>query len=293
MALPVINEAWNGLTAEEKIERFNAAGTTVDELRNAGVSQSDINWMLNNNYTPPEDKYTPEQYTNNGIDYNYLYTLAQTPVKSNDERQLDAIDAATVRSGVSDTSNTSNTSNISNTSNTSNTLAGTKITGSGGTKQLTLPEGWDNYNANQKISWFKNNNVLVSDLQAAGVSAADINWMLQNGYTETETGPSTGPSTETDATQRIENLANELGIPKFVVANLVNNGISDASIREKYRSTGTGTGTGTGPSTGTSTVKGGTGTGTGSLAGTKITGSGGTKQLTLPEGWDKYIFYFV
>ena len=171
-----------------------------------------------------------------------------------------------------------------------------------------LPPNWAGLGQQGRIDWFKEHNVSAQDLLDAGwINPNEVNWFLDQGLREgapPASSPASSPAdstTETDATQRIENLANELGIPKFVVANLVNNGISDASIREKYRSTGTGTetgtetGTGTGPSAGPSTGTGtgpstgsSTGTKTDSLAGTKITGSGGTKQLTLPEGWDKY-----
>ena len=310
---------WAGLGQQGRIDWFKEHNVSVQDLLDAGwIDPSESNWFLDQGLregAPPASspasspadsttetdatqrienlanelgipKFVVANLVNNGISDASIrekYRSTGTGTETGTETGTGTGPSAGPSTGTGTGPSTG-----SSTGTKTDSLAGTKITGSGGTKQLTLPEGWDNYNANQKISWFKNNNVLVSDLQAAGVSAADINWMLQNGYTETETGPSTGPSTETDATQRIENLANELGIPKFVVANLVNNGISDASIREKYRSTGTGTGTGTGPSTGTSTVKGGTGTGTGSLAGTKITGSGGTKQLTLPEGWDNY-----
>jgi hypothetical protein len=39
------------------------------------------------------------------------------------------------------------------------------------------------------------------------------------------------------ANQRVEDLANQLGIPKFVIASLVNQGMSDDDIRAKYTST--------------------------------------------------------
>ena len=60
MALPTLDDEWFSLPgpsgAAEKIRRFNAAGTTVDELLGAGVPQSDIDWMLANGYSPPRQR---------------------------------------------------------------------------------------------------------------------------------------------------------------------------------------------------------------------------------------------
>lgn len=53
MALPVFDDNWFQQDAGEKIRRFTAAGTTVDELRAAGVDSASINWMLDNGYEPP------------------------------------------------------------------------------------------------------------------------------------------------------------------------------------------------------------------------------------------------
>ena len=45
MALPVFDDNWFQQGPAEKIRRFMAAGTTLDELRSV-ASDSDIAWML-------------------------------------------------------------------------------------------------------------------------------------------------------------------------------------------------------------------------------------------------------
>ena len=45
-----------------------------------------------------------------------------------------------------------------------------------------LPPNWSSFSSGQKINWYNQNNIKPSDLEAAGVSKADINWMRSNGY---------------------------------------------------------------------------------------------------------------
>lgn len=56
MGLPVFDAEWFGLTGPEgtaeKIRRFNAAGTTLEELRSV-ADEGTISWMLDNGYNPP------------------------------------------------------------------------------------------------------------------------------------------------------------------------------------------------------------------------------------------------
>jgi hypothetical protein len=47
----------------------------------------------------------------------------------------------------------------------------------------TTPSGWKDYTAQQKISFFNNNNVSPDRLKELGVPQSDIDWMLANGYT--------------------------------------------------------------------------------------------------------------
>ena len=59
----VYSSLWASYGPSQKIDAFNAAGTTVDELLGAGVPQSDIDWMLSNGYAPPEPARTIQQET--------------------------------------------------------------------------------------------------------------------------------------------------------------------------------------------------------------------------------------
>ena len=46
-----------------------------------------------------------------------------------------------------------------------------------------LPQGWESYGPQEKISWFNSNNVTYDQLRAAGVPQSDIDYMWSNGYT--------------------------------------------------------------------------------------------------------------
>lgn len=47
---------------------------------------------------------------------------------------------------------------------------------------IDLPSGWENYSAADKIDYFNQAGVTQGQLAAAGVSPADINWMMDQGY---------------------------------------------------------------------------------------------------------------
>lgn len=53
-----------------------------------------------------------------------------------------------------------------------------------GKRDLTtmLPFNWDTYDANRKIDWFNQTGATQQELQNAGVTQAEIDWMLNNGY---------------------------------------------------------------------------------------------------------------
>lgn len=48
---------------------------------------------------------------------------------------------------------------------------------------VTLPSGWDTYNANQKIGFFNQQGITPDKLASAGVSQEDLTWMRGQGYT--------------------------------------------------------------------------------------------------------------
>lgn len=116
---------------------------------------------------------------------------------------------------------------------------------------LTLPPGWANpaiYTAQKKIEWFNANGVTPDDLASAGVTADEIDWMLANGLNrnptnevENKVSASAAQELKTQATQayatRVEDLAEDLGVPKSVVANYVNQGLSDNEIKAKHTPT--------------------------------------------------------
>ena len=109
---------------------------------------------------------------------------------------------------------------------------------------LTLPPGWANpaiYTAQKKIEWFNANGVTPDDLASAGVTADEIDWMLANGLNrnptnevENKVSASAAQELKAQATQayatRVEDLAEDLGVPKSVVANYVTQGLANQDI---------------------------------------------------------------
>ena len=48
----MLPKGWDKYSPSEKISWFNSVGATVKELTDAGVPQSDINYMLDNGFNP-------------------------------------------------------------------------------------------------------------------------------------------------------------------------------------------------------------------------------------------------
>ena len=180
MALPTFDDEWFSLTGPagtaEKIRRFNAAGTTIDELRGAGVPQSDIDWMLANDYSPPTQR-EPERVS-----------------------RLAAEESESSQEGIDVTSLAQNLGipswlvrDLVNAGYSANDIRGmyppqpsqpeppsepaTVYVGG-----EALPPNWSSFSSGQKIDWYNQKNIKPSDLEAVGVSKADINWMRSNGY---------------------------------------------------------------------------------------------------------------
>ncbi len=199
MAMPNLPTGWENLGAQQKIDWFNQNGVTEDQLLDAGVSQGDIDWMKGqgyagmtpqqqaaqagltlptgwNNYTGDqkidwfnEQKVTPGQLQRAGVSNELVDTMGDM--------------------GYENWATTMPVNAPTSTPQQQATLAG-----------LTLPAGWDSFNAQQKINWFNTNKVAPDKLLQAGVSQGDIDWMKGQGYTGGVT-PTTAKTTTIDPSQ--------------------------------------------------------------------------------------------
>jgi len=135
-----------------------------------------------------------------------------------------------------------------------------------------LPQGWESFTPQEKISWFNANNVTAEQLLTAGVPQADVAFMTQNGLGGTVAGMGAGTG--------ITSGAGGIGL-KAGTAGLGAEGLG-AGITAGTGLTGTGVLTGstlgTGLLTGAGTAAGLTGTGilSDSTLGTGLLGTGGT-----------------
>jgi hypothetical protein len=145
---------WGGFTPDQKISWFNQNNISIDQLRAAGVPQSDIDYMWSNGYTSgrPAD-WGKTKTTTGGAD--------------------------TVTSGVG--ADTITAGNGIDTLTKAQTTAQTQADKIG----LKLPSDWSTYDAAKKIAWYNSNNITPEQLTTAGVDQATIDWMKQNGYGKT------------------------------------------------------------------------------------------------------------
>ena len=140
---------WDSFTPQQKITWFNQNNVSYDQLRAAGVPQSDIDYMWSNGYT-------------SGRPANWGKTTSVTG------------GADTVTGGANTVTGGAGIDTLVDSQNKAQTQANTI--------GLQLPSDWSTYDAAKKIAWYNSNNVTEAQLLAAGVDQATINWMKQNGY---------------------------------------------------------------------------------------------------------------
>ena len=134
---------WENYSAADKIDYFNEAGVTQGQLAAAGVSQADINWMMDQGY----------QYGSTAFDYGDVGGGGGA-----------AAAPTTTGGGMP---------NVALPGTTGYTTSGPLTAG--------LPSDWGSYNAQQKINYFNQHNITPQQLRAEGVPQADLDWMLQQG----------------------------------------------------------------------------------------------------------------
>jgi len=192
VALPTFDENWFQQDAAEKIRRFNAAGTTIDELQTI-TDAATINWMLANNYSPPAPApysdpyayydtgptynepvsyYAPTHYAFDGTGFysEYDKNVYETQVRAEQQRIADARAAAerAEQQRIADEKLAAEQQDARN-----------KAASVG----VNLPANWFSLSPQNKADWFVSQSVTEGQLLRAGVPESDIRYMQQNlGY---------------------------------------------------------------------------------------------------------------
>lgn len=154
MALPTFDSEWFGLDAAEKIRRFNAAGTSINELRSI-TDEETIQWMLNNGYSPPPAytrSYDRREQEEEGT-YNYpTYYYASDGTAFLDAGQRDAYQNSlpTQRSEQDETR--------------------AKAASVG----VNLPSNWFQIGPQEKVNWLIGSKVTEGQLRAFGTPEPEI-----------------------------------------------------------------------------------------------------------------------
>ena len=141
---------WDQFSGDQKISWFNSNNVTYDQLRAAGVPQSEIDYMWSNGYTSGR----PADWGKNKV------------VTGGADTVTGGTGADTVTGGGS-----------KNTVNTTTSNANVKI------GNATTPADWGTYDSTKKINWFNTNSITPAQLLAYGVPQSDIDYMWTNGYT--------------------------------------------------------------------------------------------------------------
>ena len=199
MAMPNLPTGWESFSPTQKIDWFNQNGVTEDQLLAAGVGQADIDWMKGQGYAG----MTPQQQAAQAgltlpTGWNN-YTGDQKIDWFNEQKVTPGqLQRAGVSSDLVDTMGDMGYENWATTMpvNAPTSTPQQQATAAG----LTLPAGWDSFNAQQKINWFNTNKVAPDKLLQAGVSQGDIDWMKGQGYTGGAT-PTTAKTTTIPASQ--------------------------------------------------------------------------------------------
>ena len=211
MALPVFDEEWFSLTGPagtaEKIRRFNAAGTTIDELRGAGVRQSDIDWMLANDYSPPTQR-EPERVSRLAAEESAPSSASQQGIDVTLLAQELGLPSWMVNDLVSGGYSANDIRLMYPPQPSEPEPAAAPATVYVGGQ--ALPPNWSSFSSRQKIDWYNRNNIKPSDLEAAGVSKADIDWMRSNGYQVADEPAPAPASADTQGSTRLSTATDYL-----------------------------------------------------------------------------------
>ena len=176
---------WYGYTPAQKAAWFNQNNVTPTQLRAAGVPDEDMAYLRQAGYTIQDAASAAP------------VEPVQVVVVEDQSRGIDATTVVTAPAAPSDAVVTQTLINyeipqeeifyeVPTTTPPVETPA--PVTGDAAVEQyvfgdVTLPQGWYQFTAAQKATWFNQNNVTPTRLRAAGVPDQDIIYLRQAGYT--------------------------------------------------------------------------------------------------------------
>jgi len=203
MAMPTLPSGWDNFSAAQKINWFNQNGVTADELRAVGVDQGTLDYMFANGYTggaPVETEATVTR-PRETVSQDTAQTVTQTPAA----QESIQVGGATLPSGWDNFSPTQKINWFNQNGITPEQLrevgvgdddinymrsAGYTVGAPAATPDttqptggITLPDGWSDFSAAQKINWFNQNGITPEQLREAGVDQGTIDYMHDAGYT--------------------------------------------------------------------------------------------------------------
>lgn len=184
--------------AAEKIDWYNTNNVGQSQIEAAGGSGSDVDWMRQNGYTGAPvggsdlisalRRQTPQGQANPGVKFFENRTIP--------------VGTGMVRGARSQTGNLNSpkadfaslSQDVVLPPRTTQPVVPPKTTqpvvttppppANDSPLYDQLPDNWySDFGAAEKINWYNDNNVTTRDLMEADVHAADIQWMIDNGYT--------------------------------------------------------------------------------------------------------------
>ena len=247
MALPVFDDNWFKQGAAEKVRRFMAAGTTLDELRSI-ASDAEIDWMLSNGFTPATKRIEQEvrdiePYVEPYVEpYIEPYVEPYTPtVTTNTPTVTTNTPTSTANQGAISAA-LETIGNNTNTSTSGSAVMSTKTDFPVTVKGITY--NWDTKgDAGDKADAY--NNMLRS-----GATPAQIKTALENAYNS-----AFKPTTPVSIPDSDWNALTSLAASK-ATDNIVNNATDTTTGATTGATTGTTTGATTAGTTTTTTNKG-------------------------------------
>lgn len=164
---------WSGYNPQQKIDYFNQQGITPAQLTAAGVPQSDITWMQGQGYTGGAAAPAP----------------APAPTTAPDARAIPASDNVgfTPPEGMA-TQAFEPWQNLRTGQQYTTSTGGYKPP----SKDWVQSNSWSGYTPQQKMDYFKTQGITAQELEAAGASKADLDWMKSQGFGSTTASAPTG-----------------------------------------------------------------------------------------------------
>jgi len=171
LSISDLPENWSNYSPAQKINYFNENLIVPNELLTAGVSQSDIDWMMDNGYDVQKIEIK-------------LADAAKLKADFAAARAAEEAAAAAARAAEEAAAARTAAAARSAAARAAEEAAKPAMIGN-----VILPTGFSDYSAAQKIQFFNDNLITPEQLLQAGVSQSDIDWMFENGYLEPEPEP--------------------------------------------------------------------------------------------------------